>query len=146
MANCAAMPVASSPSVTSPPGYWRWAASLVASLPLAGWHWAYCLGLVAFAPARWPSAAWPSAGVASAGGGAGGGGGAAGGRGGGIAIGGGAIGGIAIGGGAFGYYAVGGGALGEHVIDGMRQDPEAVRFFGEWLPFPLEFPYRNSRN
>lgn len=65
---------------------------------------------------------------------------------GGIAIGGGAIGGIAIGGGAFGYYAVGGGALGEHVIDGMRQDPEAVRFFGEWLPFPLEFSYRNSRN
>ena len=65
---------------------------------------------------------------------------------GGIAIGGGAIGGIAIGGGAFGYYAVGGGALGEHVIDGMRQDPEAVRFFGDWLPFPLEFSYRNSRN
>ncbi len=57
-----------------------------------------------------------------------------------------AIGGIAIGGGAFGYYAVGGGALGEHIINGMRQDPEAVRFFGEWLPFPLEFPYRNSHN
>lgn len=54
---------------------------------------------------------------------------------GGIAIGGGAIGGIAIGGGAFGYYAVGGGAVGAHIIDGMRQDPEAVRFFNEWLPF-----------
>ncbi|MFO1422460.1 MAG: hypothetical protein U1F70_02235 [Candidatus Competibacteraceae bacterium] len=53
---------------------------------------------------------------------------------GGIAIGGGAIGGIAIGGGAFGYYAVGGGAFGEHVISGMAQDPEAVRFFNDWLP------------
>ena len=63
---------------------------------------------------------------------------------GGIAIGGGAIGGIAIGGGAFGYYAVGGGALGEHVIDGMRQDPEAVRFFSDWLPFTREFLCRNS--
>ncbi len=62
---------------------------------------------------------------------------------GGIAMGGGAIGGIAIGGGAFGYYAMGGGALGEHVISGMRQDPEAVRFFNDWLPFPQEFPCRN---
>ena len=53
---------------------------------------------------------------------------------GGIAIGGGAIGGIAVGGGAFGYYAVGGAAVGEHVISGMAQDPEAVRFFSEWLP------------
>lgn len=53
---------------------------------------------------------------------------------GGIALGGGAIGVIAIGGGAAGYYAVGGGAVGEHVISGMLQDPEAVRFFSEWLP------------
>lgn len=53
---------------------------------------------------------------------------------GGIAIGGGAVGVIAIGGGAFGYYAVGGGAAGEHVISGMAQDPEAVRFFSDWLP------------
>lgn len=53
---------------------------------------------------------------------------------GGLAIGGGAIGGIAIGGGAVGYYAVGGGAVGQHVISGMSQDPEAVRFFSEWLP------------
>lgn len=53
---------------------------------------------------------------------------------GGIALGGGAIGGIAIGGGAFGYYAAGGGAFGEHVISGMARDPEAVRFFGDWLP------------
>jgi len=54
---------------------------------------------------------------------------------GGIAVGGGAVGGIAIGGGAFGYYAVGGGGIGAHVIDGRWQDPEAVRFFNEWLPF-----------
>jgi|APTNR8051073442_1049403.scaffolds.fasta_scaffold02614_2 hypothetical protein len=54
---------------------------------------------------------------------------------GGLAIGGGAIGVVAIGGGAFGYYAVGGGAFGAQVIDAMRQDPEAVRFFNEWLPF-----------
>lgn len=53
---------------------------------------------------------------------------------GGIAIGGGAIGGIAVGGGAVGYYAAGGGAFGEHVISGMAQDPEAVRFFNDWLP------------
>ena len=53
---------------------------------------------------------------------------------GGIAIGGGAVGGIAVGGGAVGYYAVGGGAVGAHAISGMAQDPEAVRFFSEWLP------------
>ena len=51
-----------------------------------------------------------------------------------LAVGGLAMGGIAIGGGAVGYYAVGGGALGEHVISGMGQDPEAVRFFNDWLP------------
>ena len=59
---------------------------------------------------------------------------------GGIAVGGGAIGGIAIGGGAFGYYAMGGGAFGAQVIDGFRQDPEAVRFFNEWLPFLQGLP------
>jgi hypothetical protein len=53
---------------------------------------------------------------------------------GGVAVGGGAIGGIAIGGGALGYYAMGGEALGEHVISAMAQDPEAVRFFNDWLP------------
>jgi hypothetical protein len=53
---------------------------------------------------------------------------------GGIAFGGGAIGGIALGGGAFGYYAAGGGAFGQHVISGMAQDPDAVRFFNDWLP------------
>lgn len=53
---------------------------------------------------------------------------------GGIALGGGAIGAIAIGGGAWGYYALGGGAIGEHVISATVQDPEAIRFLGEWLP------------
>lgn len=52
---------------------------------------------------------------------------------GGIALGGATAGGIAIGGGAVGYYAAGGGAWGEHVISGLEQDPEAVRFFREWL-------------
>jgi len=62
---------------------------------------------------------------------------------GGIAIGGGAIGGIAIGGGAVGYYAVGGAAFGERVFSAMTQDPDAVRFFSEWLPdMPRLFPPR----
>lgn len=51
-----------------------------------------------------------------------------------VALGGGAIGVVAVGGGAFGYYACGGGAFGKHVISGMGQDPEAVRFFGKWIP------------
>jgi hypothetical protein len=51
-----------------------------------------------------------------------------------LAFGGLALGGIAIGGGAFGYYAIGGGAFGKHVISGIAQDPEAVRFFSDWLP------------
>ena len=41
---------------------------------------------------------------------------------------------VAVGGGAFGYYACGGGALGKYVISGMEQDPEAIRFFGQWIP------------
>lgn len=52
---------------------------------------------------------------------------------GGIAIGGTAVGGVAIGGGAFGYYTAGGAAWGEYVISGRQQDPEAVRFFRDWL-------------
>lgn len=51
-----------------------------------------------------------------------------------LAFGGAAVGGVAIGGGAVGYYALGGGALGEHVLSGNQQDPEAVRFFGQFLP------------
>jgi hypothetical protein len=51
-----------------------------------------------------------------------------------IAVGGGAVGVVAIGGGAVGYYAVGGGAFGKYVISGMEQHPEAVRFFGQWIP------------
>ena len=53
---------------------------------------------------------------------------------GGVAFGGGAIGGVAMGGGAAGYYACGGGAVGEHVVAPYRIDPEAQRFFAEYLP------------
>jgi hypothetical protein len=51
-----------------------------------------------------------------------------------LALGGAAIGMVAVGGGAFGYYACGGGAFGKYVISGMQQDPEAIRFFGQWIP------------
>jgi hypothetical protein len=51
-----------------------------------------------------------------------------------IALGGAAVGLVAIGGGAYGYYACGGGATGKHVITAMEQDPEAVRFFKQWVP------------
>lgn len=51
-----------------------------------------------------------------------------------VAVGGGAIGVVAVGGGAFGYYACGGGAFGKYVISGMEQHPEAIRFFGQWIP------------
>lgn len=51
-----------------------------------------------------------------------------------LALGGGAIGLVAVGGGALGYYACGGGAFGKYVISGMGQDPEAIRFFGQWIP------------
>jgi hypothetical protein len=50
-----------------------------------------------------------------------------------FALGGLAIGGIAIGGAAVGYYAMGGGAFGAHTWSGMGQDPEAVRFFNQWI-------------
>ena len=53
---------------------------------------------------------------------------------GGLAMGGGALGLVAMGGGAFGYYAMGGGAAGEHVISALHRDPEAVRFFSQWIP------------
>lgn len=51
-----------------------------------------------------------------------------------VALGGAAIGAVAVGGGAFGYYACGGGAVGKYVISGIAQDPEAIRFFGRWIP------------
>lgn len=51
-----------------------------------------------------------------------------------IAIGGGAVGYIAAGGGAVGVYSLGGGAFGRHVLHAGRQDPEAVRLFGKYLP------------
>jgi hypothetical protein len=54
---------------------------------------------------------------------------------GGIAFGGGAIGGVAVGGGAFGYYACGGGAAGVHTISAAQQDPAALEFFQQYLPW-----------
>lgn len=51
-----------------------------------------------------------------------------------LAFGGCAVGLLAFGGAAIGYYAVGGGAVGVHVIDGMRQSPEAIKFFEQFVP------------
>ena len=51
-----------------------------------------------------------------------------------VAIGGGAVGVVAIGGGAIGYYTCGGGTLGVHVLDGVKQSPEAIRFFEQFIP------------
>jgi len=54
-----------------------------------------------------------------------------------IAVGGAAVGLIAVGGGALGYYTCGGGAFGKHILSAVQQDPEAVRFFKNlvpWLP------------
>ena len=53
---------------------------------------------------------------------------------GGVALGGLAIGVVALGGAAWGHYALGGSALGTHVISAVGQDPEALRFFGAWIP------------
>ena len=53
---------------------------------------------------------------------------------GGLALGGGAIGIVALGGGAVGYYAFGGDAFGVHVINATFQSPEAVEFFGRFVP------------
>jgi hypothetical protein len=69
----------------------------------------------------------------------------------GLAIGGAAIGAIAFGGGAggfaamggeaVGYYACGGDAHGVHVVSPMIQDPQAVKFFTDWVPcFDQIFP------
>lgn len=52
-----------------------------------------------------------------------------------LAVGGAVFGYVAIGGLALGYYACGGLALGAHVISATHQDPEAVRFFIEHLPW-----------
>jgi len=53
---------------------------------------------------------------------------------GGIALGGGAVGIVACGGLAIGYYACGGGAFGVHAINATFQSPEAVEFFGRFIP------------
>jgi len=45
---------------------------------------------------------------------------------------------VAVGGVAWGWsFALGGGAAGGHVVSGTRQDPEALAFFRQWLPFLL---------
>lgn len=54
---------------------------------------------------------------------------------GGVAVSGVAVGYVAVGGLAIGYYACGGLALGAQVISAMRQDPEAVQFFSQYLPW-----------
>ncbi len=54
---------------------------------------------------------------------------------GGIAFGGGAIGAVAFGGGACGYYAFGGGAVGAYTVSAAHQDPEAVAFLQQYLPW-----------
>lgn len=63
-----------------------------------------------------------------------------------VALGGAVFGYVAVGGLAVGYYACGGLAFGAHVISATHQDPEAVRFFTEHLPWlePLLYPTRHS--
>jgi len=53
---------------------------------------------------------------------------------GGLVIGGVAAGVVAVGGLALGYYACGGLAFGKYVVGAMEQDPEAVKFFSQWIP------------
>jgi hypothetical protein len=55
-----------------------------------------------------------------------------------IALGGCAAGLVAIGGGAFGYYTLGGGGYGVHALTSDVRDPEAVRFFTQWLGSGIE--------
>jgi hypothetical protein len=45
-----------------------------------------------------------------------------------------AVGFAAVGSCAFGYYACGEVAIGKHVLSAMQRDPQAVRFFGPWIP------------
>ncbi len=58
---------------------------------------------------------------------------------GGVALGGAAIGLVAAGGLAVGYYACGGNAVGEYIFSATRQDPEAVEFFRDWVPWMDEW-------
>lgn len=51
-----------------------------------------------------------------------------------LAVGGAAVGVVAIGGAAVGYYACGSSALGQYVISSTERHPEAIRFFGQWIP------------
>lgn len=54
---------------------------------------------------------------------------------GGVAVGGAAIGIVAIAPAGIGYYAKGAATIGVHVVNALRQDPEALRFFAQWLPW-----------
>lgn len=51
-----------------------------------------------------------------------------------LAYGGAAVGGVAVGGAALGIYAKGDSAAGLYALDKRTRHPEAVRFFGRWLP------------
>lgn len=51
------------------------------------------------------------------------------------AFGGGALGYAAIGGGAIGHFAAGGDAVGDFILTPKHQDPEALRFFQQWIPY-----------
>ena len=51
-----------------------------------------------------------------------------------VAVGGFAAGLVAVGGVSVGYYAIGGTPFGVYVIGAMRQDPEAIKFFGQSIP------------
>ncbi len=51
-----------------------------------------------------------------------------------VAVGGAALGYVAIGGGALGVYVLAGGGRGRYVLSQRRKDPQAVEFFGKYLP------------
>jgi hypothetical protein len=52
-----------------------------------------------------------------------------------IAVGGAAVGLVAVGGGALGYYACGGATFGKYLVSSLRQDPEALRCFRNFVPW-----------
>jgi len=52
-----------------------------------------------------------------------------------VSLGGLSVGLLALGGAAVGGVALGGAAFGKHVIAGWQKDPEAVRFFGQYVPW-----------
>ncbi|HTI52399.1 MAG TPA: hypothetical protein VL475_15655 [Planctomycetaceae bacterium] len=54
---------------------------------------------------------------------------------GGLAVGGAAIGYVVVAGAGIGYYAKGAACIGAHAINEFGQDPQAVKFFADWLPW-----------